>query len=109
MEEVFKELGSIKITAFVKGIRDEIGEKSLDSEGNRFTEKYVHAIWYVWSPIGTGKTNDEKTREYYGERAYCTRCSEFTWDASVSVFCDNIASQCYNCVRDKEGVIFNRL
>jgi len=94
MELVFDELLRVNISEFVKGIRYECGETLISED--RYTEELTQNIWYVWSPVGCGKTEDGKTRAYYGERACCTSCSVLSWDL-VGAPSSDMATQCLSC------------
>lgn len=94
MELVFDELLRVNIAEFMKGIRHECGE-TLVSE-DRYTEELTQNIWYVWSPVGCGETEDEKTRAYYGKRAGCISCSMFSKDLLTASYVD-LATQCSRC------------
>ena len=90
-EEVFgkvlNNLKEIDIDIFVSGIRGEIGD----------TDELTQHLWYVWSPIGSGKTKDGEKRAYYGERGTCIYCACFTWDLSTAAPYPDIATMCSPC------------
>jgi hypothetical protein len=84
---VLEQVKNVDIDAFVSGLRKEIGNP----------DELTQNLWYVYSPMGQGKTKEGKKHAYYGERVTCTRCAKFSWDLSVSAPCVDQAALCLDC------------
>ena len=92
METVFDAINDFDVDQFVRGIRKEI------TGGSGCTMELTQNFWYVYSPVGVGKTPEGMTRAYYGERATCTRCEVFSWDLSYRAASPNFSCICHDCL-----------